>query len=284
MAQRRSLSSFHGTSAPGFAARVSGVCFDRKDALSASLPTSLAEPVGSTTSAPAESRNVRKIDIPARLSKAVALAHWTGRTNEVEVPQALAQLHAVFWLHPTPITALCFILGLVAFRCGSGPAEALECVACALGVAIWIIQEWAIHKKLFHGNLEWFGKTIHIDHHQTPYYHISIDDPFIALGVMLLSTVVFVCAFGTLGVAADIGYIIAGLVYQFTHYGVHCRYVPSSKLARSIRAHHMQHHCRNENYWLSFTLPQVDTWMNTNPSPSSVPMTDMAKEAVRNRT
>lgn len=62
-----------------------------------------------------------------------------------------------------------------------------------------------------------------------------------------------------------------------------------SSLARTVNRSVQSHSgfvtgcCRNENYWLSFTLPQIDTWMNTNPSPSSVPMTEMAKAAVQNK-
>jgi sterol desaturase/sphingolipid hydroxylase (fatty acid hydroxylase superfamily) len=43
--------------------------------------------------------------------------------------------------------------------------------------------------------------------------------------------------------------------------------------------HHMLHHCRNEDYWLSFTAPAVDAWFGTLPaSPSSVPLTTMARK------
>lgn len=45
-----------------------------------------------------------------------------------------------------------------------------------------------------------------MEHHQAPYYHISIDDPIIAFGVMVLSTVVFGCALGVaLGSVANLG-------------------------------------------------------------------------------
>ena len=41
--------------------------------------------------------------------------------------------------------------------------------------------------------------------------------------------------------------------------------------------------CRNENYWLAFTLIFMDDWFSTNPQPADVPMTDMAKRAVQNK-
>lgn len=41
--------------------------------------------------------------------------------------------------------------------------------------------------------------------------------------------------------------------------------------------------CRNENFWLAFTFPGMDSWMGTNPASKDVPMTDMARNAVRGR-
>ena len=41
------------------------------------------------------------------------------------------------------------------------------------------------------------------------------------------------------------------------HYIVHTRYLPTSRLAKRIRMHHLLHHTRNEAYWLAFTVPQV---------------------------
>lgn len=97
-----------------------------QDAASSSLPTAMAQ-LPSTTCAKPSLQSERSAHIPARLSGAVALAHWTGRSDQVEVPQALAPLHSVFWLHPTPITAVCFILGLIVHRWGQGPVGVLEC-------------------------------------------------------------------------------------------------------------------------------------------------------------
>lgn len=81
----------------------------------------------SATGATPVSQNDDEMRIPARISLAVALAHWTGRTEQVEVPQTFAQLHSVFWLHPTPIAALIFILCLVFMRSGQGTVYVADC-------------------------------------------------------------------------------------------------------------------------------------------------------------
>lgn len=133
--------------------------------------------------------------------------------------------------------------------------------AAAVGVCLWVTQEWFIHAKLFHGNVEWFGKEIHHAHHLEPYYHISIDGADIAVPFMLLSSTLLTLLAGqAAGTTVAIGYICMGMCYQFVHYAVHTRALPKSQLGKIIRQNHMQHHCRNENYWLSFTAPAFDTW------------------------
>ena len=68
-----------------------------------------------------------------------------------------------------------------------------------------------------------------------------------------------------------------GLSYEWTHFLVHTRYEPKSRLARTIRRNHRLHHCRNEDYWLAFCLPTVDNLFGTSPQPSTVPFTLLAR-------
>lgn len=59
------------------------------------------------------------MSVPARLSLAVAAAHWTGRTKDIAVPKTWWEAHAVFWLHPTPVFAVSVLLALAVFRLGA---------------------------------------------------------------------------------------------------------------------------------------------------------------------
>ena len=73
-------------------------------------------------------------------------------------------------------------------------------------------------------------------------------------------------------------------MYEWLHYVVHTRWAPPAGGAggwlRAVRRHHMLHHCRNEDYWLSFSLPAVDGLFGTLPrSASAVPLSDMARAA-----
>ena len=65
------------------------------------------------------------------------------------------------------------------------------------------------------------------------------------------------------------------------HYIVHTRYLPTSRLGKRIRMHHLLHHTRSEAHWLAFTVPQVDALFGTNPQPASVRMSEMAKAALK---
>lgn len=230
-----------------------------------------------------KSENVQGTEtVAARWSVEVLHAQCTG-TRNVSVPGTWTEAFAVFCLHPTPIITALGICSLFTYRMQSAWSM-VDAAAFAAGAVAWVAQEWYIHAKLFHGDVDWFGKRIHTGHHQTPYYHITIDAPQIVVGAMALSLAVFCVTMGTaLGQSAALAYWCMGLLYVFSHYAVHTRAVPRSRLGRRVRQHHMQHHCRNENYWLSFCVPEMDTIMGTNPVAGSVPMTDMARAAVQKR-
>lgn len=76
----------------------------------------------------------------------------------------------------------------------------------------------------------------------------------------------------------------AGVLYEWLHFVVHTHWVPPASgiggWLRSVRRHHMLHHMRNEDYWLSFSAPAVDKLFGTLPAGgTSVPLTDMARRA-----
>lgn len=58
---------------------------------------------------------------------------------------------------------------------------------------------------------------------------------------------------------------------------MHTRYLPTSRLGKRIRMHHLLHHTKHEGYWLAFTAPQVDALLGTRPDPAAVRMSDMAR-------
>lgn len=69
------------------------------------------------------------------------------------------------------------------------------------------------------------GKTIHKQHHEQPYHHVSLDPPALVLGVMLLASAVFAALLGPgspLWLTATATYWAAGtLVCMCVHVCVH---------------------------------------------------------------
>ncbi|KAF8072613.1 hypothetical protein HT031_000273 [Scenedesmus sp. PABB004] len=142
--------------------------------------------------------------------------------------------------------------------------------------------EWVVHKHLLHSSFEWPGKAIHAAHHAAPYHHVSLDPPWLVLSVMAAAGAAAAGVFsgGPLALTATGAYVTAGLCYEFLHYVVHTRWLPRSAYLRAVRRHHQLHHLRNEDYWLSFTLPAVDRLFGTLPARgSAVPLSDAARAA-----
>ncbi len=67
-------------------------------------------------------------------------------------------------------------------------------------------------------------------------------------------------------------------MYEYTHYIVHTRVVPSTAWARCVRDNHVKHHMRNEDYWFAFTTPVIDSWLGTAPHPAAVKVSELAKQ------
>lgn len=232
---------------------------------------------GAEQAAPAAAREQQ----PECRGGALSLAGPGGR--EQEVPKTLPQAAATFCSHPSTILILAG-LGALLWARVQQPLHPVTDAAVAAAVAGgWCLQEWAVHALLLHSKFDWVGRRIHVGHHQRPYFHVSIDDPPIVVAFMAASLGLFWLGFhgSELALTAAISYFAMGLLYEWTHYIVHTRYVPRSALGKRIRMHHMLHHTRHEGYWLAFTVPEVDSLFGTNPEPSAVRMSDMARASLK---
>ena len=65
-------------------------------------------------------------------------------------------------------------------------------------------------------------------------------------------------------------YAVMALLYEWVHFLTHTAYVARSSFYRKIWRNHRLHHFKNEHFWYSFVLPQVDEWMGTGPRVSKV--------------
>ncbi len=160
------------------------------------------------------------------------------------------------------------------------PPSVTELSIFITSILFWWVQEYFIHRVLLHSTYNWFGKSYHRQHHHKNYYHVAIDPPELLLG--WLFTAHFIIKFVILPnqhqhhlcLSATIGYSLAGLVYEWSHYIVHTKVQPPSsssstsflmKWYTKMRENHMQHHLIDSRYWYAFSVTQMDDLFWTNP-------------------
>lgn len=125
----------------------------------------------------------------------------------------------------------------------------------ALGVFIWSLLEYWLHRTLFHWipSFSWgeqFHFILHGVHHtwhQDRYRLVMPPAASVALGVVVWAIVagigaalsVVVASIWTWGVFAGImfGYLCYDMIHYYTHHGK-----PTSKMMLALRSHHMKHH------------------------------------------
>ena len=167
-------------------------------------------------------------------------------------------------------------------RALAGPPGPLDVVAASAAIAVWPLQEWAAHKYLLHFEPRTIlGKHVdpyfarkHRDHHADPRdVDLTLLPLRVILGAAPITGGAWLLLFGgtRAGLTAIATYSTMALVYEWTHLLVHTSYRPESELAKTVRRNHLLHHFRNEDYWLAFTMPFVDTLLGTAPDPASVP-------------
>ena len=176
------------------------------------------------------------------------------------------------------------------------PFSITELVIFTVSIMTWWVQEYIFHRYLLHSPFNWIGKSIHGTHHDKEYFHISIDPPALLLGWLfsahfIISTVL---PQRNLCLSATIGYSLAGLVYEWSHYIVHTKVKlriisslsteeqqkqqpqqsllerlviqPLMKGYAKMRDNHIRHHRIDSRYWYSFSVTEMDDLFGTNPN------------------
>jgi sterol desaturase/sphingolipid hydroxylase (fatty acid hydroxylase superfamily) len=117
----------------------------------------------------------------------------------------------------------------------------------AVGLVIWSLFEYAMHRYLFHLELDlpvakWFVFLIHGNHHDHPNDSLRGLMPF-SVSVPVLTMVVAGCTalLGLAGIWLFLGFFVGYLIYDITHYA--CHHLPMrGGLASALKRHHMRHH------------------------------------------
>ncbi len=233
----------------------------------------------------------------------------TTTTKEELVPSTWSQaLHRFFLGDIGPPLVLLTISGFIYTRCqllSTTPLSIMELILFSSAIVIWWFQEYFFHRVLLHSPLNWIGKSIHKTHHDKDYFHVSIDPPQLLLGWLFAAHFIIKALIPQwhLCLSATIGYSVAGLVYEWSHYIVHTkvkpRIIPSSTspsnnkqqsfLERMViqpimrgyskmRDNHIRHHLIDSRYWYAFSVTEMDDLFHTNPN-----VKELKKEMKKNK-
>ncbi|KAL7533480.1 hypothetical protein ACHAXR_005260 [Thalassiosira sp. AJA248-18] len=190
-------------------------------------------------------------------------------------------LHRFFIGDIGPPLVLLSISGFIYTRCHlSTPFSMTELTIFASAIFFWWIQEYFFHRVLLHSPLNWIGKSIHQSHHQKNYFHVSIDPPELLLGWLFTAHFMMkmILPWHTC-LTATIGYALAGLGYEWSHYIVHTKVKAPPSLFSQMRDNHIRHHLVDDRYWYAFSVPAMDDLFDTNPNVRDVrSKTGMMKE------
>ena len=195
-----------------------------------------------------------------------------------------------FIRHPSPLFLTGLFFGCWILRGTEGGAlTGKEWMAIAGVLLYWPFQEWWMHRVLLHlPPIELGGRSVELDfakkhrlHHADP-THLPLI--FLPLPTVVVSLVVFSSIAGALSDwALSFIFVFMGtasfstLLYEWTHYLTHSRYLPQTAFFKRIWKQHRWHHYKNEKYWYSFTVPHIDGWMGTGPQVSTVPKSPTAR-------
>ena len=128
----------------------------------------------------------------------------------------------------------------------------------AAGLLLWTLFEYAMHRYLFHLEVEWPAVKwivflIHGNHHDNP------GDPMRDMMPLPASLPIAALVWGTClmllggpGTWLFLGFILGYVIYDTIHYASH-QWPMRGKLASALKRHHMRHHYVDEggNYAIS---------------------------------
>ena len=200
----------------------------------------------------------------------------------------LASAARVFWRFGSPRLMAVLLVAAVVARVIAGHWSDGDLIAAAIVFAIDPFVEWVFHVGGLHMKpFTVAGRTVdplfarrHRMHHRDPREVWLV---FVPLPVLagLVATIVLI---GLLAVPyKPIGLTVIStaaailLAYEWIHYLIHSRYVPRTRLYRTIWRSHTLHHYKNEQYWFGVTNPIGDLVLRTYPARDAVATSPTAR-------
>lgn len=166
-------------------------------------------------------------------------------------------------------------------RLALGGWRGWDLVVVAGFIALQPFIEWMIHVFILHWKpKEIFGRKIdpllsrkHRAHHRDPRRTDWIFIPYpVLIRLIPISVLLYWLIMPTFRLAmttAVTGLAIL-LTYEWTHYLIHSRYKPKSRVYKFIWRAHRLHHFKNENYWFGVTMHAGDLVLGTFPAKDDV--------------
>ena len=121
----------------------------------------------------------------------------------------------------------------------------------AVGLLLWTLTEYALHRFVFHWEpasalLEQFVFVMHGNHHDVPNDPLrNLMPPIVSLPVGGLVWAGLVALAGPAGNGLFLGWMGGYVAYDLVHYACH-QWPMKGRLARMLKTHHMRHHHLHE--------------------------------------
>jgi hypothetical protein len=206
-----------------------------------------------------------------------------------EAPATIRTALPVFFAHGSPRVLSAALVAAAAARLALGGWSGWDLAPPLVILAVWPLQEWAIHVGILHWRPRRLGRWTldfqvpreHRAHHAAPgelrLVFIPIQSFFYSLP--LLGALAFaLCPTPALAATALVAYLALALHYEWIHFLIHTRVWPRSRLYQALWRGHRLHHFKNEHYWYGVTRRGGDRWLGTDPDPRAVPTSPTARQ------
>ncbi len=141
----------------------------------------------------------------------------------------------------------------------------------ALGVLIWSLAEYWLHRLVFHWQPDHrLGSRLHFIIHGVHHDHPNdklrlVMPPGASIPLAILFLALFSATFGTpLAYPLFAGFILGYLGYDYTHYYVH-HFTPKTSVGKRLREQHMRHHFQDHTRGYGVSSPLWDFVFRTLP-------------------
>ncbi len=208
--------------------------------------------------------------------------------DRADIKNNLAAAARLFFSHSGPRLIAATALVTVGIRVALASWSWWDLAIVVGMVAAWPMLEWCIHVFFLHFKprviagvkIDPFLAAKHRRHHADPW------DTTLTLtalrGIVLaivLNVVVWSALMPTwpLAMTAISFFMLMGLMYDWTHFLIHTRYRPRTRLYKHLWRHHRLHHCKNENYWFGVSMTLGDTLLGTAPDQKTVEKSETCK-------